>query len=265
MNIANYALLVAGWVLMGIAIIWSIASVASPAWQVVDLREYQTIHYHGLWQDCARTSKTGYYAGSDYQQEGALHCTYKFDYSPGQLVNPDRLYVDENSPAGENQYHTWNTYQVVPLVFIMLSVICGIIALIVSCGILRYPICAIIFTIMSFISLVLSFAVVSSFFIVAHRGENRFIKGVVGTYEALLGRAYYFELVSCIFFLLTFLCSLFIAYRFKSNDDASSRRRILGSSQLDTAPNFIKVQPVTLSSERDYSSSNVFHGYESKF
>lgn len=75
---------------------------------MVDLREYQTEHEHGLWQDCARTSKSGYYEGAAYQTEGALHCTYKFDYSPGQLVPANALEVDENSPAGENKYHTFH-------------------------------------------------------------------------------------------------------------------------------------------------------------
>uniref|UniRef100_A0A914X004 Clc-like protein n=1 Tax=Plectus sambesii TaxID=2011161 RepID=A0A914X004_9BILA len=210
---------------MVIGVIWSIVAVASAAWQVVDLREYQTEHEHGLWQDCARTSKSGYSEGAAYQTAGALHCTYKFDYSPGQLVPVESEYVDENSPAGENKYHVFHAYQVSTLVLVLLSVLLGIIAVCISCGAMAYPMCALINTILAFICLLLTFGAVASFFIVAHRADNRFVKGVVGQYEAILGRAYYFEVVSCVVHFLAFVCSLLTSYLFLRADDTDDRRR----------------------------------------
>lgn len=37
----------------------SIAAILTPSWQVVNLREYNSIHEHGLWLDCTRHSRDG--------------------------------------------------------------------------------------------------------------------------------------------------------------------------------------------------------------
>lgn len=198
------------------------------------------------------------------------------------------------------------------MVFLLLigaSVFAGIIAICVSCGAPRYPSCAIVFTILSFvcrkifllfltarthcnrlISVVLTFGVVSSFFIIAHRVDNRFVKGIVGTYEvgkssiaafsstfsinlliktcvlfqAVIGRAYYFELVSCIFYLLAFICSLLTSYLFLQGNDSDNRRRVIqrGAPLLDYPPNYVKVQgPPTTGSYPPGPGS--FRGFES--
>jgi hypothetical protein len=199
-----------------------------------------------------------------YDNQGALHCTYKFDYSPGQLVDANDLYVDENSAAGETRYHQFYAFHVVFLLLIGASVFAGIIAICVSCGAPRYPSCAIVFTILSFVCLVLTFGVVSSFFIIAHRVDNRFVKGIVGTYEAIIGRAYYFELVSCIFYLLAFICSLLTSYLFLQAGDSDGRRRVIqrGAPLLDYPPNYVKVQgPPTTGSFPPGPGS--FRGFES--
>ena len=35
----------------------TIAGLVSPAWQVVDIREFRAEHQHGLWWDCIRAEK----------------------------------------------------------------------------------------------------------------------------------------------------------------------------------------------------------------
>ncbi|CAK5026546.1 unnamed protein product [Meloidogyne enterolobii] len=37
----------------------TIAGLESPAWQVVDIREFGAEHQHGLWWDCTRAKKVG--------------------------------------------------------------------------------------------------------------------------------------------------------------------------------------------------------------
>lgn len=37
----------------------SIGAIMTPSWQVVNLREYGSIHEHGLWLDCTRHSRDG--------------------------------------------------------------------------------------------------------------------------------------------------------------------------------------------------------------
>lgn len=39
----------------------SIAAILTPSWQIVNLREYNSIHEHGLWLDCTRHSRDGYH------------------------------------------------------------------------------------------------------------------------------------------------------------------------------------------------------------
>jgi hypothetical protein len=46
-------------VLTVIAIGLSIGAILTPSWQVVNLREYNSIHEHGLWLDCTRHTRDG--------------------------------------------------------------------------------------------------------------------------------------------------------------------------------------------------------------
>jgi hypothetical protein len=39
----------------------SIGAILTPSWQIVNLREYNSIHEHGLWLDCTRHSRDGYH------------------------------------------------------------------------------------------------------------------------------------------------------------------------------------------------------------
>lgn len=42
-----------------IGTILSIAAILTPSWQIVNLREYNSIHEHGLWLDCTRHTRDG--------------------------------------------------------------------------------------------------------------------------------------------------------------------------------------------------------------
>lgn len=44
-------------VVIGIGL--SIGAILTPSWQVVNLREYNSVHEHGLWLDCTRHTRDG--------------------------------------------------------------------------------------------------------------------------------------------------------------------------------------------------------------
>ncbi|VDK23848.1 unnamed protein product [Anisakis simplex] len=83
----------------------NIAAILLPSWQVVNLREYNSIHEHGLWLDCTRHSRDGnanvllrrYATISE-----PLHCVYKFDYDK---YSGTFDLEDDNSPVGEVNRH----------------------------------------------------------------------------------------------------------------------------------------------------------------
>ncbi|KAI6239781.1 CLaudin-like in Caenorhabditis [Aphelenchoides fujianensis] len=87
-TITQTALLVASVVLIVVGMCLTIAGAFSPAWQVVEIREFLVEHQHGLWWDCVREERHVVAVG-DFYDETPLHCwvfafgcalftTYKF-------------------------------------------------------------------------------------------------------------------------------------------------------------------------------------------
>lgn len=89
--------------LIGIGL--SIAAIMTPSWQIVNLREYNSIHEHGLWLDCTRHSR-GENSYSILRRYATvtepLHCVYKFDYDK---YSGTFDLEDDNSPVGEVNRH----------------------------------------------------------------------------------------------------------------------------------------------------------------
>uniref|UniRef100_A0A914UJ91 Clc-like protein 2 n=1 Tax=Plectus sambesii TaxID=2011161 RepID=A0A914UJ91_9BILA len=226
MDVGRVVALVAASVLMAIGAGFSIAAIISPAWQVVDLREYSAEHLHGLLQDCARTDRAHFETSDD--DHSAPHCTYKFDFDENVIVDEENP-KDMNSPEGEAEHHTFHAWQLVILGLIVTAILSAVVALFVACCTVCFQPCVIIFTILAFLSMVLSATAMGVFYVMSHRVENRFIQGVVGTYEQMIGHAYYYELVSLICFLLSFLTSIVTSYLFMYN------RKTTRSSQNRTA------------------------------
>lgn len=52
------------------------------------------------------------------------------------------------------------------------------------------------------------------FFLAANRVDNRFVQGMVGTYEQQIGYAFYLHLLGTLAWLLAFLCALVTTYKF---------------------------------------------------
>uniref|UniRef100_A0A914XP75 Clc-like protein n=1 Tax=Plectus sambesii TaxID=2011161 RepID=A0A914XP75_9BILA len=227
---AKLVLLGLAALLMVLGVAFSVAAIASPSWQVVHLLEYQSTHYHGLWIDCARTVKKGIANGVDYSNVGERHCTYKFDYSPGMLDNPNARFTSndpfvDNGPEAENSRHReWQDFQIAYMVVIPVTVICGMIAVFFSFCACAKAAFVLIFTITALIAAMLTFGVVMSFFLISHSAERRFVKGVTGQYEQEMGQAFHFELLSELFFMLSFCCGMIVLKCFMDySDDSNSQ------------------------------------------
>uniref|UniRef100_A0A1I7VR27 DUF295 domain-containing protein n=1 Tax=Loa loa TaxID=7209 RepID=A0A1I7VR27_LOALO len=117
---------------------FTFAGVFSPAWQIVDIREFRAEHQHGLWWDCTRAEKH-VVAVADFYAEEPLHCMYKFDHSAAMVIENTLNNVDEDGAAGESEHHRFR-------------VLCSLIA-------------------------------DGVFFLAANRVDNRFVQGMVGSYE----------------------------------------------------------------------------------
>lgn len=89
-------------ILAGIGL--TIAGAFSPAWQVVDIREFRAEHQHGLWWDCIRAERHVVAVG-DFYDEAPLHCMYKFDNSAELVIENVLNDIDIDGAAGESEHH----------------------------------------------------------------------------------------------------------------------------------------------------------------
>ncbi|VDN90478.1 unnamed protein product [Brugia pahangi] len=223
---AQKAVLIGCLVLLLIALGTSIIAVLSPSWQVVDIREFRAQHHHGLWQDCTRPRHHSHPVNSEEykeMQQTTLFCTYKFDHNAREIIDENLLDVNQNSAAGEAEYHQFFGWQkavlicfIVVFAFNGLALLCGI------CAPCSNPV-AVFFTILIFISpfywivttiIAVFFSTVANaiFFFAAHRVDSRFVHGLVGTYEQEIGSAFYLSLASTSLLLFSFLLSLVSTY-----------------------------------------------------
>ncbi|VBB32485.1 unnamed protein product [Acanthocheilonema viteae] len=156
-------------VLIVIGLGFTFAGVFSPAWQVVDIREFRAEHQHGLWWDCTRAEKH-VVAVADFYAEEPLHCMYKFDRSAELVIETTLNNIDEDGAAGESEHHRF-------------WVLCSLIA-------------------------------DGVFFLAANRVDNRFVQGMVGSYEQRIGYAFYVHLIGTLCWMVAFLFALLTTYKF---------------------------------------------------
>lgn len=50
------------------------------------------------------------------------------------------------------------------------------------------------------------------FFFFSHRADNRFIKGIVGTYEQRVGLAFFLQMAACFMHFIAFLVAMLATY-----------------------------------------------------
>uniref|UniRef100_A0A915BF76 Clc-like protein n=1 Tax=Parascaris univalens TaxID=6257 RepID=A0A915BF76_PARUN len=190
----------------------SIAAILLPSWQVVNLREYNSIHEHGLWLDCTRHSRDSN-ANVLLRRYATitepLHCVYKFDYDK---YSGTFDLEDDNSPVGEVNRHKFYGWHTATLILLGLALMTAFLSVCIGLCSCCYGSLALIFTVITLLTTFLSTIAVGLFFFFSHRADNRFIKGIVGTYEQRVGLAFFLEMAAAIIHFVAFLVSLLFSY-----------------------------------------------------
>ncbi|KAK0414363.1 hypothetical protein QR680_007282 [Steinernema hermaphroditum] len=202
---------------------FSIAGLFSPAWQVVDIREFRAEHQHGLWWDCIRSEKHVVAVG-DFYEESPLHCMYKFDESASSVIENTLLNIDEDGAAGESEHHRFWAWHKAVLFFIIFSQFLAFLSICTGICAPCFPATAFVFTICLFLALLSSVIADGVFFLAANRVDNRFVQGMVGTYEQRIGYAFYLHIMGTVCWSIAFMSSLATTYKFFSGQSGSSEK-----------------------------------------
>uniref|UniRef100_A0A1I7W711 Clc-like protein n=1 Tax=Heterorhabditis bacteriophora TaxID=37862 RepID=A0A1I7W711_HETBA len=203
---AQTCILVLALILIVVAFALSAAGLFSPSWQVVDIREFRAEHHHGLWLDCTRAERHLAAVSRQFSEGQPLHCTYKFDYSASQVIDENIEDIDQNSAAGERWHKAVLGCMIISLLFASLALCSGLCA---PCN----GACAVIFSIFVFLALFMAVIGDGIFFFAAHRVDNRFVQGLVGTYEQTIGVAFYLHGAGTILFIFAFIISVVASYQ----------------------------------------------------
>uniref|UniRef100_A0AC34F974 Clc-like protein n=1 Tax=Panagrolaimus sp. ES5 TaxID=591445 RepID=A0AC34F974_9BILA len=213
MTFLRKALLALSIVLILVGMGLTFGGVFSPAWQVVDIREFRAEHQHGLWWDCIRAEKHVVAVG-DFYDETPLHCMYKFDNSAEMVIENVMQHIDEDGAAGESEHHRFWGWHKAVLTFFVLSICLAFTALCTGCCAPCFAPCTFVYTIALFLSMVCSVLVDGIFFFSANRVDIRFVQGMVGTYEQRIGYAFYLHLLGTGALIGAFVCALLTTYKF---------------------------------------------------
>uniref|UniRef100_A0AC35TLF0 Clc-like protein n=1 Tax=Rhabditophanes sp. KR3021 TaxID=114890 RepID=A0AC35TLF0_9BILA len=223
----------------------AIFSALSPSWQVVDIREFRAEHHHGLWLDCTRAEK--FYSqmnvpkpSSDdsflshrsdmhpthiteiYDNKSPLHCTYKFDWNQAKIIEENIVIDNENSAAGEAEHHQLFFWHKACLLAIVVSLVLGGLSIFTGMCAPCFGTCSLVYCILIFLSLFCSITADAIFFFAAHRVDNRFVQGLIGTYEQSIGHAFYLHGLSSIILLISFIISVCTSYSILSGSSVQT-------------------------------------------
>ncbi|VDM09240.1 unnamed protein product [Wuchereria bancrofti] len=214
----------------------SITAILLPSWQVVNLREYNSIHEHGLWLDCRRHSRDSnanvllrrYTTNTE-----PLNCVYKFDYDK---YSGTFDLEDDNSPVGEVNRHKFYGWHTATLILLALALLTSFLSVCLGLSACCYSSLALIVTGVTLMTTFLSVIAEGLFFFYSHRADVRFIKGIVSTYEQRVGLAFFLQMAACACHFLAFLVSLvFVYFAWTGKSDASDRYSFNRGSKLNVA------------------------------
>ncbi|VDK68153.1 unnamed protein product [Litomosoides sigmodontis] len=232
---AQKAVLISSVILLLIAFGTSVISVLSPSWQVVDIREFRAQHHHGLWQDCTRPRYHLHRVSSEEVQHTSLFCSYKFDHNAREIIDENLIDMNQNSAAGEAEYHQFFGWQKAALIcFAVVFAVSGLALLFGICAPCSNPV-AVFFTVLIFIALFFSIVANAIFFFAAHRVDSRFVHGLVGTYEQEIGSAFYLSLGSTSLLLFSFLLALVSTY-YLIDDTSKSHDGLISPVMRELVP-----------------------------
>ncbi|VDK27764.1 unnamed protein product [Gongylonema pulchrum] len=107
-----------------------------------------------------------------------------------------------------------SAWQKAILFFIIFSQFLAFISLCTGICITCFRPATFVFAISLFLALLCSLIADGVFFLAANRVDNRFVQGMVGTYEQRIGYAFYVHLLGTLCWLLAFLFALLTTYKF---------------------------------------------------
>ncbi|VDN51509.1 unnamed protein product [Dracunculus medinensis] len=254
-----------------IGISLSSAAILLPSWQIVHLFEYNSVHEHGLWLDCTRNSRGELSTMRRHHTETEpLFCVYKWDYDENVGTIGDEYH--DSSPIGEVNRHKLYGWQATTLILLGIALLSALLSICVGFCSCRYHFLSLFFVATTLLSTFFSTIAECIFFFYSHRADNRFINGIVGTYEQRVGLAFFLQLASCIAHLVAFLITLLGAFASLSNKNVrnnslnmsqiskSATSFLPRSAQLDsslvyqptTAPDIIKSSPYHINYQNSY-------------
>ncbi|VDK42916.1 unnamed protein product [Anisakis simplex] len=229
-------------ILTGIGL--TIAALLLPSWQVVQLFEYSDMHEHGLWLDCVRFTRADLPLMQRFESVSEpLNCIYKWDYD-AKLGT--RAQDDPESPVGEVNRHQFFGWQVATLTLLGLTILTAIISTCFACCACSYRYLTLLFTAVTLLTTCACAIALILFFFYSHRADNRFISGIVSTYEQKLGLAYFLALGACLAYFLAFLVSLLAAlFAFKQTTSSTDDDQFsIGRISRSTGPNIQRTMQV---------------------
>jgi len=143
---------------------------------------------------------------------------YKFDSSAEIVIENVLNRIDEDGAAGEAEHHKFWMWHKIILFFIITSNLLAFVAMFTGCCAPCFHPTAFIFTISLFIAMVFSLIADGVFFLAANRVDNRFVTGMVGTYEQRIGYAFYLHLGGTLCWMAAFVCAIMTTYKFLASN-----------------------------------------------
>ncbi|KAI6185862.1 Clc-like protein 5 [Aphelenchoides besseyi] len=197
-NFTRIVVIVTSMFLLIGGLVLNIIGGLSPSWQVVDIREFQAEHHHGLWLDCTRAERAA-----------RTNSTQKLRI----FLDENARDIDGNSAAAESEHHQFFGWHKAILIFIVLALCSGTLAVFVGFCSPCSSAYSLIYSFLTFVTFFSSTVAVGVFFFAAHRVDSRFVTGLVATYEQEIGSAFYFYSVGTILHFLVFILSVVVTFQ----------------------------------------------------
>jgi len=151
---------------------------------------------------------------------------YKFDQSAALVIENTLNNIDMDGAAGEAEHHKFWAWHKAILFFIITSQMLAFLAFCTGVCAPCFPPTTFCYTISLFVALLFSVIADGVFFLAANRVDNRFVQGMVGTYEQRIGYAFYVHLLGTIAWMAAFIAALVTTYSFFTGNNSGPRYKL---------------------------------------
>jgi len=191
---------------------------------------------------------------------------YKFDNSAELVIENTLNNIDEDGAAGESEHHRFWAWHKAILFFIIFSECLAFLSICTGVCAPCFSPTAFVFAISLFGAVLCSIIADGVFFLAANRVDNRFVQGMVGTYEQQIGYAFYLHLLGTLAWIGAFVCALLTTYKFFQS---SGNRKLFDDHTYP--PSHVKVewqprepgQSFPLKTSRSSAREHLVHSFSS--